>query len=135
MVTPLPTPEFVPGKTILETRLGQYRVVTDFKPNTKHTELDRRFFIEPLTDDAERMLELAAGKHNIQDYQFNLRNVPGEKETKLRRCVRADFIPENLPALLAGQVVKPEQGKDSVPSPERMEACLLKHPQKYSFEG
>jgi len=127
-----PLPVFVAKKPLYISK--NFQVVMDYKPFTHGTIADQRFFIEPLTDEAERMLEFAAKRHNIKQYQFNERVILEEERKTKRRCIRADFIQENLPALLWGQIDIPDGDKDSMPSPRRMEECLTEHPQKYTFQ-
>jgi|SRR3989344_6249065 len=125
----LSLPEFSPGATVRESE--QYRIVMDWKPGSEKQKSGQRFFIEPKTDEAQRMLEMASKTHNIGN--FNEREVINEEGTSIRRCLRADFIIENLPSLLLGQVDIPAEGEDTIPSPDRMEECLRNHPSHYSY--
>jgi hypothetical protein len=129
----LPLPNFIAGKPLYIS--ANFRVVMDYKPRTNNTIADQRFFIEPTTDEAERMLKLAAVKHNIQENQLTVREISNsEASKKYRSSIRADFIKENLPSLLWGQIDVPKEGEDSMPSPRRMEECLTKHPREYTFQ-
>ncbi len=127
--TLLSLPDFTNGTIVKETI--HFRVVMGFKPGLEGQPDGARFFIEPLDDDAESMLKLAAKAHHIPN--FNQREVRTLNESKPRECLRADFIADNLPALLHGHIDIPTEGSDSVPSPDRMEACLKLHPTGYTF--
>ena len=130
---PLALPPFVVEKPIFIS--ANYRVVMGYKPGTKNTVRDQRFFIEPTTDEGEKMLMLATKKHNITSNIINAREVPNETgTTKLRQCVRANFETGNLPSFLWGQIDIPDGSEDTMPSPRRMEECLMKHPQEYTFQ-
>ncbi|OGH11389.1 MAG: hypothetical protein A3B38_01000 [Candidatus Levybacteria bacterium RIFCSPLOWO2_01_FULL_36_13] len=127
----LDLPSFTKGAIVKET--PNYRVVMDYKPGDEGKASGQRFFIEPLSDEAERMLALAALKHNVLN--INYREIEVRKVKALRKSLRADFIAENLPSLLFGVTQAPEEGADTIPSPERMEECLNSHPETYTFSG
>lgn len=122
----LALPDFYPGCVVKET--ANYRVVTDWKPGLENQPDGERFFIEPKTDAGEEMLFSAAQAHNIPN--FNPRTVLDSK----RLCLRCDFSMENLGPIFFRETIVPEVGKDSVPSPDRMEECLEQGHKEYSFE-
>lgn len=126
----LALPEFATNRTIKET--ANFRVVMDWKPGLEDQPEGERFYIEPKTDEAEEMLFSAAQAHNIPN--FNKRNVVTETGIRTRLCLRADFIIENLGPIFFRETVVPEEGKGSVPSPDRMEECLEQGHKEYSFE-
>lgn len=125
----LTLPPFTKGAIAKET--AHFRIVMDYKPGEEEKVSGQRFFIEPLTDGAEIMLAMAAIKHNVLN--INFREVSNGDIKTLRKSLRADFIAENLPSLLFGVTEKPEDGKDTIPSPDRMEQCLNSHPDTYTF--
>lgn len=127
----LELPKFIPGGVVRETR--NFRVVTDWKPGLENQVDGERFFIEPKTEMAEGMLQMAAEAHHISN--FNIRKVTLGDKTIEFSCLRADFIPENLLSLLRGATEIPEEGEDTIPSPDRMEECLELHPDKYTFSN
>ncbi len=120
---------FVPGKVIRETE--NFRVVMGWKPGLEEEAEGRRFFIEPKTDEAEKILTLAVKAHRIAN--INAREVANGEDITARQCLRADYSEYNLLPLLLGKVIVPKEGKDSVPSPDRMEECLKLHPNEYTF--
>lgn len=118
-------PQFVPGKVLRETK--NFRVVMDWKPDEEETIGGERFFIEPKNKKAEFMLKLAALTHNLKDRHFNKRNE--------FNCLRADFKATNLPVLIKGETRIPKSPKeDTIPSPDRMEECLVRHPSRYMID-
>lgn len=119
-------PDFVPGRLVCEA--SQYRVIMGWKPGE---EGEKRFFIQPLTDEAEAMLHAAALMHRIPN--FNTMPVKTEDGIRKRECLRANFEEDNLPVLLLGEMQIPSEGEDTVPSLERMEECLRLHPNFYTF--
>ena len=121
--------EFEVEKVIRET--DNYRVVMDWKPSLENQPEGRRFFIEPKTDSAQKMLLSAAKAHNIGN--FNERQVPFEEGSAKRQCLRADFIAGNLPSLLKGKVEIPKEGEDTIPSLDRMEKCLKNRSSTYTL--
>ncbi len=126
----LKLPVFSPGVVVRET--ANYRVVMDWKPGLEGQTNGGRFFIEPKTYEAQQMLFSAARAHNISN--FNERDVPNPgKEIKKRSCLRADFIVENLPPLMLGEMQIPANDEDSIPPPDRMEECLKLHLMSYTF--
>ncbi|MBI4079009.1 MAG: hypothetical protein HY429_01800 [Candidatus Levybacteria bacterium] len=129
-------PQFVPGRVLRETK--NFRVVMDWKPGEEEKTGAERFFIEPKNKDAEFMLRLAALTHNLKDTHFNQRKVlvMGEEKKTFWEfgCLRADFKAANLPVLLKGKVEIPKStNEDTIPSPDRMEDCLVLHPRRYTF--
>lgn len=118
-----PLPPIVPGEVLRRT--PNLQVVTDYKPGLEGQRAGERFFIEPFTSDAEAMLAKAAAVHNI--YNFIIRRHPG-RFGDFTPCLRADYIPGNVDVLLKGEVKIPELGKDTIPSPDRMEECIAKNP-------
>ncbi len=128
-VDPLDLPPFSAGSIIRSTH--NFRVVMGYKPGMEGQKTGERFFIEPLSDKAEKMLELAAAAHNVPN--ITNRPVHLDDQVQIRKSLRADFITENLPALIAGLTEIPTEGIDTIPSPDRMEECLRDHPNHYSF--
>lgn len=124
-------PRFVSGAVVRAT--SYFRIVMDYKPELQGQKEGERFYIVPLTDEAERMLGLAAKEHNISN--FSVRDVTTPEGSPQRSCLRADFSAENLPVILLGEVDIPVEGEDSIPSIERMEECLKLHPDSYTFSG
>lgn len=123
-------PQFALGGLVRQTR--QFRVLMDWKPGLERQKGGERFFIEPLTDEAQRMLRSAADVHYIAN--FNVRSVESmDGVISQRECLRADFSEANLPVLLRGEVKIPKEGEDTVPSIERMEECLRLHLATYTF--
>jgi hypothetical protein len=126
----LKLPGFSPSGLVRETT--NFIVMMDWKPGLEGQTNGGRFFIEPKTDEAQKMLSMAAKEHNIDN--FNERGVPNpDGEIMMRQCLRADFIVENLPSLMLGVVEIPNEGEDSIPSPDRMEECLRLNPSMYTF--
>jgi len=118
-----PLPDILAGEIVLKT--PNLRVVTDYKPGLEGQREGASFFIEPLNSSGEASLLTAAVAHNF--FTFNLRPVlphwiPGEYF--VYPCLQVDYSPENLPPLFQGAVLIPEQGKSTVPSPQRMETCI-----------
>jgi len=126
---PLELPIFIPRAVVRDTI--NFRVVMDWKPGQENQQGGERFFIEPKNATAEIMLQLAADVHNVKN--FNKRKVIVGDKTLEMSSLRADFIKENMPSLLQATVEIPEEGKDSIPSPDRMEKCLELHPNRYTF--
>jgi hypothetical protein len=122
-------PPFIPGRVVRET--PNYRVVTDWKPGRENQDGGERFYIEPKTKEAEQMLKMAALIHHIAN--FNEREVTVGEEVVIQQCLRADYITGNLPSLLYGKTERPGKSEDTIPSPDRLEECLAKHPSYYSF--
>lgn len=125
----LALPQFATNQLVKET--VNYRVVTDWKPSLEDQPEGKRFYIEPKTDAAEETLIAASKAHNIPN--FDKRNVLTETGVRARQCLRADFSVENLGPIFFRETVVPEEGEDSVPSPDRMEECLNQG-HDYSFE-
>lgn len=126
-----PLPEIVSGLVVYET--PHYQVVTDYKPGLEGIKEGERFFIHPIRSEGMSMLLKAAMAHNI--FNFNLRPVwPHYIEGKffVYPCLRADYIPENVPILFRGVVEIPKPGEDTIPSPNRMERCIALAPSKHS---
>lgn len=123
-------PEIVPGAELLVT--PNYRVVTDYKPGLEGQRAGERFFIEPRTGQGYSVLLKAAIAHNI--YNFNHRPIPGIRNTgaDLIPSLRADYSRENLPAIFDGVVEIPQPGEDTIPPPQRMEACMA-NGREYTF--
>ncbi|EKD57511.1 MAG: hypothetical protein ACD_57C00259G0005 [uncultured bacterium] len=111
---------------------ANYRVIMDWKPGLEDQPEGERFYIEPKTDKAEAMLISAAMAHNIPN--FDTRNVVTKNKVRARQCLRTDFIVENLRPIFFKETIVPEEGKDSVPSPDRMEECLDLNRTEYTFE-
>lgn len=138
---PLELPPFIPGGVVRTT--NHFRVVMDYKSGFEYDfgedETDKtpkkRFYIEPLSDDAQEMLGLASEMHGFSGDGFRERPVTVGDETRERLCLRADFTVDNLPSLLLGivEIPDPYEGRYTIPSLERMEACLKDHPDRYSF--
>ena len=120
-------PPIQPGEVVRQT--PNFQIVTDYKLGLEGQKSGERFFIEPLTRDGEIMLGKAAKAHNI--YNFNLRphpyNPPGGDVVV--PALQADYIPTNASPLLHGDIQIPEPGKGTIPSPDRMEACLAQQAQ------
>lgn len=117
-------PEIIPGAELLIT--PNYRVVTDYKPELEGERTGERFFLEPRTSQGLTMLLEAAKAHNI--YNFNHRSISGVRSEGLDLipCLRADYSAENIPALFTDVTEIPKAGEDTIPSPARMEVCLVK---------
>lgn len=126
-----PLPDIVPGLVVYETQ--NFQVVTDYKPGLEGTKEGERFFIHPIREPGLRILLQASMAHNI--FNFNLRPVwPHyiEGEYFVYPCLRADYIPENIPALFQGIVEIHKPGEDTIPSPDRMERCISLAPSLHS---
>ncbi|MBI3887496.1 hypothetical protein HY310_00315 [Candidatus Microgenomates bacterium] len=120
-------PDFAPGKMIRET--AHYQVVTDWKPSLENSPTGQRFYIVPRNLAAEAILVQAASLHRVPTLTpRRISEIGGTLN-----ALRADFIPENIPALLYGLTEVPPDGRDSIPSPDRLEECLKKHPDRYTF--
>jgi len=120
-----PLPSINLGEVIRKT--PNFQVVTDYKPGLENTRAGERFFLEPLTITGGFILFNASKAHNI--YNFNHRPVG----LYTFPCLRADYIQTNVSVLLKGEVQIPKTGEDTVPSPDRMEACLAKGGVEYTF--
>lgn len=118
-------PPIKAGEIIRKT--PNFQVVTDYKPGLEGKRKGERFFIEPLTPSGTQMLLSASQAHNV--YNFNHRTV-GEY---VFPCLRADYIKENLPVLLKGEVQIPKPGEDTIPSPDRMDELIAQHKHIYTF--
>jgi hypothetical protein len=117
-----PLPPIEPGEVLRRT--PNFWVVTDYKPGLEGQRGGERFYIEPSSRAGEDMLESAAVAHNI--YNFDLRSREYRRGVYVSPSLRADYIPGNIPVLLQGEVKIPEPGKDTIPSPDRMEACIAR---------
>lgn len=122
--------QFIEGQVIYDT--PNYLVINGFKPGFQDQKEGQRFYIVPLTDEAEEMLRMASMEHNVPNLTEYWVKV-GKDERKIRKALRADFIQENLEPLRNGITSVPPVGEDTIPSPDRLEECLLKHPGYYSF--
>lgn len=120
-----PLPPIRAGEIIRKT--SNFQVVTDYKPGLEGKREGERFFLEPLTRNGAHMLWSASKAHNI--YNINHRRV-GEYTFP---CLRADYIKPNVNVLLKGEVQIPKSEEDTIPSPDRMEECLMKRNAIYSF--
>lgn len=126
-----PLPPITPGEIIRKT--PNFQVVTDYKQGLEGQSRGARFFIEPLTSSGSNMLFSASIAHN--NFNFDIRprpyNPPGHEYAI--PCLRVDYILENIPPLILGEVQIPNPGKDSIPSVDRMEACIEKRDNDYTF--
>ena len=120
-----PLPPINPGEIIRKT--PNFQVVTDYKPGLEDKRSGERFFLEPLTRRGAAMLLIASKAHDI--YNFNHRPVEGY----VFPCLRADYIRANIPVLLKGEVQIPKLGEDTIPSPDRIEECIMKGNMIYTF--
>lgn len=113
------------GEIIYETL--HFRIVTDYKPGLEEQRKGERFFLEPKNYKAAAILLEAATYHNI--YNFNVRR-SGQPYSNVSwlPALRIDYTQENIPALFQGFTEIPEEGKDSIPSPDRLEECMKLRP-------
>ncbi len=119
-------PRFHNGKVLRQT--PNFRVVDGYKPLYEGTPKAARWIIEPRNRVAEQMLAQAAEVHHI-DQNLTRQPVPPYHH---RLTLRADRLPVNWRVLMGGFVDVPQEGEHSIPSPDRMEDCLMLHPEKYT---
>lgn len=119
-----PLPPITPGEVLLRT--SNYRVVTDYMAGLEGTRDTERFFIEPTSLDGMSILLDAAKAHNT--YNFTHRQIDGINASRqeILPCLHADYSVRNIPVLFQGFVKIPLPGQGTIPSLQRMEACIAK---------